>query len=181
MCIISYPHTEENNGNPSFMTKRRSSTFQALIKDTDTDKCNDSNFAKKSVTFHQIKIREYPYVLGDNPSVSYGPPVSIGWDYEPETVIPVDTYETTRIDERRRRRRQKTDGCLVLSSNERIKILKNGGHYAKEIFDMMRDIQKIKETRQKTIINFQRKQLVRQKLGLTEEGNDDRPGYLLKV
>ncbi|EJK71449.1 hypothetical protein THAOC_07109, partial [Thalassiosira oceanica] len=51
---------------------------------------------QKSVRFDKLSIREYPIVIGDSPSTSRGVPLSIGWEYEPESTVDVDTYETTR-------------------------------------------------------------------------------------
>lgn len=48
------------------------------------------------VTFASITIREYPIELGDNPSVSSGPPIAIGWSFMTEQTIPFDEYERSR-------------------------------------------------------------------------------------
>eukprot|EP00521_Asterionellopsis_glacialis_P013381 CAMPEP_0195306748 /NCGR_PEP_ID=MMETSP0707-20130614/37355_1 /TAXON_ID=33640 /ORGANISM="Asterionellopsis glacialis, Strain CCMP134" /LENGTH=578 /DNA_ID=CAMNT_0040370975 /DNA_START=457 /DNA_END=2193 /DNA_ORIENTATION=+ len=53
------------------------------------------------VTFTKIEIREYERVVGDNPSVSSGVPLSIGWKYSPLKSIHVDEYEQNRQYERR--------------------------------------------------------------------------------
>jgi hypothetical protein len=45
------------------------------------------------VSFGRIEIREYPYDLGDNPSVSAGVPVTLGWDYTDEYDFEVENYE----------------------------------------------------------------------------------------
>ena len=66
----------------------------------------------RRVSFHQIEIREYPRCLGDNPSVTFGPPMSIGWKHNQSYVLDVDQYENykdgldedgTHQPERRRR------------------------------------------------------------------------------
>lgn len=49
-----------------------------------------------SVTFGVISIREYERTVGDNPSVTSGPPISIGWSYMPSFEAAVDEYETSR-------------------------------------------------------------------------------------
>jgi hypothetical protein len=36
---------------------------------------------KRNVSFGRIHIREYERILGDNPSCSCGPPISLGWQY----------------------------------------------------------------------------------------------------
>lgn len=46
-----------------------------------------------SVEFDKIEIREYERVVGDNPSCSKGPPVSIGWAYMEATKYAVNDYE----------------------------------------------------------------------------------------
>jgi hypothetical protein len=49
-----------------------------------------------SVSFQHILIRNYNQTVGDNPSVSYGMPIQLDWDYEEMTPITVDLYEDNR-------------------------------------------------------------------------------------
>ena len=48
---------------------------------------------KKLVEFSHIVVRSYPIILGDNPSVSRGAPVSIGWKHFQVVKVDVDTFE----------------------------------------------------------------------------------------
>jgi hypothetical protein len=48
------------------------------------------------VQFRHITIREYEQTLGDNPSVSYGPPISLDWNYTESEATCLDEYEGTR-------------------------------------------------------------------------------------
>merc|ERR1712232_675180 len=57
---------------------------------------------KKSVSFDQIHVREYIIDLGDNPSCSKGPPLSITWEYED-----MGTIDLAEFEEMRPSRRQK--------------------------------------------------------------------------
>lgn len=59
---------------------------------------------KRSVSFANLEIREYSQVLGDHPYCRSGPPISLGWDFEPAFLVEVEEYESTR--EPRRTRRQ---------------------------------------------------------------------------
>lgn len=62
----------------------------------------DSNASKsKKVCFDSVEIRSYAQTLGDNPSVCYGPPISLDWDYEDNDAIAIDDYEAERIFARR--------------------------------------------------------------------------------
>jgi hypothetical protein len=52
------------------------------------------NSRGQSVSFHTVIIREYGRCVGDNPAVSSGPPISLGWDYLPNREVSVDHYES---------------------------------------------------------------------------------------
>ena len=49
-----------------------------------------------SVSFKAIKIREYDQTVGDHPSVSYGPPISLDWNYSEKDEVDLDSYEELR-------------------------------------------------------------------------------------
>jgi len=50
----------------------------------------------RSVTFHEIRIREYDQTLGDHPNVTYGPAIQLDWHYEEYQPVMVDDYEDQR-------------------------------------------------------------------------------------
>jgi hypothetical protein len=56
-----------------------------------------------SVSFDRIKIREYERTLGDNPSCTSGPPISIGWTCLHSYDYPIDEYERNKTVRRTRR------------------------------------------------------------------------------
>jgi hypothetical protein len=81
------------------------------------------------VTFaNDITIIEFPMVIGDNPSVSSGAPVQIGW--VPQTIITrnLDLYEHLRQFSRRPRRKE-----LILKAPQRAAILLSAGYRPEEI------------------------------------------------
>ena len=45
------------------------------------------------VAWGSIGIREYARIAGDNPAVTSGPPISLGWDYAAEVRLSVEDYE----------------------------------------------------------------------------------------
>lgn len=47
---------------------------------------------KKSVRFSNVVVREYPMILGDNPSVSHGPPVTISWKHSAEHLLELENH-----------------------------------------------------------------------------------------
>jgi len=57
----------------------------------------------KSLGFGQIHFRYFDQTLGDHPSTSYGPPISLDWKYEDGESTSVEDYER----DRKRRRKMK--------------------------------------------------------------------------
>lgn len=49
-----------------------------------------------SVRFGDVEVRSYEIILGDNPAVSNGPPLTIGWDPFDLNVCSLDCYEGAR-------------------------------------------------------------------------------------
>jgi hypothetical protein len=66
------------------------------------------------VCFGDLEIFEFPNILGDNPGVSEGAPLSIAWKHESKNVVAVDYYEYLRQSRPRRRRKE-----LVIASAAR--------------------------------------------------------------
>lgn len=56
----------------------------------DRPKTDRSNL---QLQFGSVNIREYEMILGDNPSVTHGPPVTLNWVPVAESTLPVDGYE----------------------------------------------------------------------------------------
>eukprot|EP00977_Amphora_coffeiformis_P015261 scaffold4484_cov170-Amphora_coffeaeformis.AAC.1 len=59
--------------------------------------------SRKSVTFQNIEIKQYNMVLGDHPSVSTGPAITIEWDPISRHVLSIDEYESAFEDGGKRR------------------------------------------------------------------------------
>ena len=70
-------------------------------------------------------MREFDLTVGDNPSVSRGVPISLDWNYNPETVIQsIDEYEAERPP-----RRHRTALFLAPAIREDMLILEWGATY----------------------------------------------------
>ena len=71
-----------------------------------------------NVVFDSVKIRSYSQTLGDNPCVSYGPPIQLDWDYEDGAPVPIDEFECERRSHRPRRMQ-----ALALNYYQRCNVL----------------------------------------------------------
>lgn len=100
------------------------------------------------VSFSTVCIREYERILGDNPSVTCGPPLGIGWNYyEDEEILSINEWESWRETEREPER-------LVLGREEREELLLDLGYSRQVIAQAVRDIIKVKNKRRQTITNL---------------------------
>lgn len=106
---------------------------------------------KRSVSFCEVKVRNYERILEVNPSVTSGPALGIGWNYSPEEdeIFSLENFEETR--EHFRRHSMKD---LALPRCERESILQSLGYTQKEIAGSVRTIIRLKNQRKQTIHNL---------------------------
>mmetsp|Transcript_21964 Transcript_21964/g.53146 ORF Transcript_21964/g.53146 Transcript_21964/m.53146 type:complete len:181 (+) Transcript_21964:212-754(+) len=96
---------------------------------------------KKSVSFATVQVRNYPIILGDNPSVTAGPPISIGWQFDAAVYYTVDEWEGERFTSRHAKSK------LRVPESVRIEWLCNAGHTIPQIYDIIQHIQEQKYRR----------------------------------
>ena len=101
---------------------------------------SSSQHFKPSVSFGNLKIREYRVALSDHPSCSYGPPVQLSWEYRQTQVVPLEFYEQSRPPRRPK-------GDLVLSLARRRFMVLSCGCSKTEINNAMRDAERVKRGR----------------------------------
>lgn len=102
---------------------------------------------KRSISFGTIQIREHSLTCGDNPSVSYGTPLSLDWLSEDMEAIDVEDYEEYRSspDYAVRTKRE-----LMLNYYQRNDLLEANGCTPQEILEMKKEVKKIKSQREFT-------------------------------
>jgi hypothetical protein len=77
-------HNESNQG--SIHTYKKPHITMA------TSTCKES----RAVSFKTVEIYEHAYELGDNPSVSNGPPLTISWEQQDVHLLDLNQYELSR-------------------------------------------------------------------------------------
>lgn len=81
------------------------SNLSDMIEDSEdsailSTSATEARKSTKTVFFTTLQIREYPIIPGDNPSVLFGCPLSIAWEYDCEVACSVEDYEETRPEPR---------------------------------------------------------------------------------
>ena len=87
------PIPEETKLAPLRVVARRRPLKSALATTTVTSS-TETKKTPKTVQFSNLEIRTYPLTLGDNPSVSSGPPLTLDWNHETTHTFSVDAYES---------------------------------------------------------------------------------------
>jgi hypothetical protein len=121
-----------------------------------------SNGRQKKVQFDRIVITEFPIILGDNPAVTSGAPVTIDWNPQGEREFSVDSYEQCKPARRRRRR-------LLISVSHRAILLLAAGYSIDDIADASINAQQIKFSRQESMNASQ----YRERVSLLMENTND--------
>ncbi|KAL7549276.1 hypothetical protein ACHAWF_012550, partial [Thalassiosira exigua] len=103
----------------------------------------------RSVSFAQVNIREYERVLGDNPSVTSGPPLSIGWRYGADVLsVDLDDYEEGKGAPR-------SSSEFLVPKAVRESLLRDLACVSRrEMVGTIRAINKEKQHRRKTVVNL---------------------------
>ncbi len=94
---------------------RLKSCLKKAMSSTDVRRRSNSDGSK--VSFSKVFVREYCRQVGDNPSVSAGCPLTIGWMFNSHGEIDIDSYEAERATDRA------PAGCERLSPKQREEIL----------------------------------------------------------
>lgn len=98
----------------------------------------------KQVRFGHLTITEFPIILGDNPAVTSGAPITIDWAPQGEYGFSINAYEQCKPKRRRRRK-------LLISVSNRAILLLAAGYSIDDIADASINAQQIKFGRQETL------------------------------
>lgn len=83
----------------SLMKVSRESSFSASVDsmpDTEQQEGGGNAVGPRRCSFSSVDIREHERVAGDNPCVTSGVPLSIGWGYYQHEPISLDLYESNK-------------------------------------------------------------------------------------
>lgn len=98
---------------------------------------------KQGVTFDSITIRDYPMTVGDNPSVSSGPPLAIDWDHMHEVTLSLDSYEESKPLPRNGRE-------MIVPRAKREQIFKDAGFSYNQLIKLTKPVNVARLQRRKT-------------------------------
>jgi len=108
--------------------------------------CDDFRVIRaKRVSFDFIQIREYEQVLGDNPSVSSGPPLSIGWKFCQESATyAIDDYESLHP------QRRASSELRIPAEVRKATLMNEFGFSEKDIKESCAEVNRVKVKRSQT-------------------------------
>ena len=115
------------------------SSFEETVVDT-TSNISIKTTPKKSVSFHQVSIREYPRTIGDNPEVGLGCPITLSWNYHQCDTEGIDTYESSRG-------QRKSSTQMRLHPNTRYRMMLAAGASKKDIEAAAKEAAKVQRQR----------------------------------
>lgn len=96
----------------------------------------------RHVKFDHVEVHEHNTILGCNPSVQHGPPLTIAWSASSSYCARVDAFEEERAT------RKKSPLFLKLSSEERRNMLKEEGFTSEEFTMVETHLDEIRRSRE---------------------------------
>mmetsp|Transcript_41114 Transcript_41114/g.63328 ORF Transcript_41114/g.63328 Transcript_41114/m.63328 type:complete len:164 (-) Transcript_41114:147-638(-) len=125
-------------------------TSKSILKQSSSPSSANSLDRIRKVWFDSVEIKYYDIILGDNPAVSDGAPVTIDWKAHDEEVVDVDCYEVLRNSESSKRK----DGSVSkISVQKRAALLLDYGYSIKDLAAMIEEIDEIKGMRAESATN----------------------------
>jgi hypothetical protein len=98
----------------------------------------------RSVNFSTIEVRSYPMIMGDAPSVSLGPPLTIDWEHQD-----VEEYDVSDYEKAKPKKRSKAE--MLVPAEVREAWLRDQGYAWSEMEEVRKEINCIKKRRSATI------------------------------
>ena len=102
----------------------------------------DESRALKGVNFGDLTVYEFHSILGDNPAVSEGSPLTLEWKHLSQTTMPIDVHEFVKQSRPRRKRKD-----LRLNSAARDTYLLSEGYSLQELLEASNATKLIQEQR----------------------------------
>lgn len=101
---------------------------------------------EQRLRFGEVRIRTYTVTLGDNPSVSRGPPVTLDWDHNASESYDVDYLESLNLSSC-----AKAAKCKRIPESQREALLLSRGYTSECLAKTLKEIEEIKDERKKSI------------------------------
>ena len=102
----------------------------------------------QAVQFASVQVREYTVTLSDNPSVSCGAPIGLGWKYMEAEPLSVDQFERLY----HRRRHSQAFKVKTITRTKRSQLLRLAGHSTKDIGQAAKAARQIRHERELTTL-----------------------------
>ena len=137
---------EAQTGKPQNAAIASAGTSTTSLASLDASDVSCSNERRRSIQFGHVLIRTHSQALGDNPSVSRGPPLTLDWPYNEADPIAVDEYEEWANDKRRRSRTE-----ILVPHTVRRQVLFSYGYSVSEINAGIKRVNQAKKQRRASL------------------------------